>query len=100
MGPVARWGAAVGHLGILNGMEPTPELIEALQREEIQDARRLSVARKLELSGDLFDYACQITLGGIQMQNPGIGLDEAYAMLRGRLELGRKLEKIKPRREL
>lgn len=76
-------------------MEPTPELIEALRREEVEDARRLSIERKLELGGELFDYACQITLGGIRMQNPGITTEKAYEILRGRLELGRRIEQLR-----
>jgi len=75
-------------------MEPTPELIEALDREEIEDARRLSVERKLELSGELFDYACEITLMGIRWQNPGVSDEEAYEILRNRLALGRRLERL------
>ena len=62
------------------------------RREEIEDARRLSVARKLALGGDLFDAACQVTLSGIHAQNPGISHADARAILRRRLEIGRKNE--------
>lgn len=73
-------------------MEPTPELLATLRREEIEDARRLTVEQKLALSGDLFDSACQVTLSGIRMQDPGISDDAAWAELRRRLELSRRLE--------
>lgn len=76
-------------------MEPTPELIEALRREEIEDARRLSVERKLALGGELFDYACTITLAGIRMQNSGVTEEKAYEILRQRLALGRRLEQMR-----
>ena len=73
-------------------MEPSPELAAALWREEIDDARRLTVSQRLELSGNLFDSACQVTLSGIRAQHPGISDEQAMHLLRERLELGRRLE--------
>ena len=73
-------------------MEPTPELFAALRREEIAHARRLTVAQKLRLGGDLFDAACQVMLSGIRGQSPGIADDAAWAEVRRRLALGRRLE--------
>lgn len=73
-------------------MESTAELIAKLRREEIEDARRLSVEQKLTLGGDLFESACQVTLSGIRMQNPGITDEQAMEILRQRLELARRLE--------
>jgi hypothetical protein len=63
-----------------------------LRREEIEDARRLSIAQKLALSGDLFDSACEVTLSGIRGENPGISREQALEILRQRLELARRLE--------
>lgn len=48
--------------------------------------------QKLELGGDLFDSACAVALSGIRWQNPGISDDRAWAELRRRLDLGRRLE--------
>ena len=73
-------------------MEPTKELIDQLRREEIEDARQLTVEQKLLLGGDLFDFACEATLSGIRMQHPGISHEAALRVLRERLELGRRLE--------
>ncbi len=73
-------------------MEPTPELFAALRREEVADARRLSIAQKLALGGDLFDAACQVTLSGIRMQAPGISDEAAWAELRRRLDMRRRIE--------
>ncbi len=73
-------------------MEPTPELLAQLRREELEDARRLTVAQKLALGGDLFDYACAITMSGIRNQTPGIRDDDALNELRRRLEMGRRRE--------
>ena len=66
--------------------------IVSLRREEIEDARRLSVQQKLELSGDLFDAACEVTLSGIRAENPGISDTDALEILRRRLQLARRLE--------
>lgn len=73
-------------------MEPTPELITALRREEIEDAQRLTPQKKLELSGDLFDAACEVTLSGIKFQNAGISEQDALVELRRRMQLARRLE--------
>ena len=73
-------------------MEPSPELLEQLRREEIEDARQMSVKQKLEAGGDLFDSACAVTLSGIRAQYPGIASADALNILRRRLELARKLE--------
>lgn len=73
-------------------MEPTRELLDELRREEIEDARRLTVAQKLALGGDLFDMACEVTLSGIRAENPGISPDDALNELRRRLELARRRE--------
>lgn len=73
-------------------MEPTPELISQLRREEIEDARKMSVAQKLVAGGDLFDYACTISMAGIRWQHPGISDEDALKELRRRLAIGRRLE--------
>jgi hypothetical protein len=73
-------------------MEPTKELIDRLWWEEVLAARELTIAQKLALCGDLFDYACQITLSGIRADHPGITDDDAWGELRRRLNIARKLE--------
>jgi hypothetical protein len=73
-------------------MEPSNELIHQLQREEIEDARRMTISQKLEASGDLFDYACSITLAGIKSQHPGISTEHAMAKLRARLDFAARTE--------
>jgi hypothetical protein len=73
-------------------MEPTAELIDQLRREEIEQARRMTVKQKLEAGGDLFDMACAVTLSGIREQNPGMSSKEAMDVLRRRLERARKTE--------
>jgi hypothetical protein len=73
-------------------MEPTPELIDELYREEILRARAMPPEEKLFAGARLFDYACAITLAGIRHQHPGIDDEGALELLRQRLALARRLE--------
>jgi hypothetical protein len=73
-------------------MQPMPESIKQLRREGIEDARKMGVAQKLAAGGELFDYACTISLAGIRSQHPGISEADAMNELRRRLAIGRKLE--------
>lgn len=73
-------------------MEPTPELIDALYREEVAAARRLSPGEKLLAGPRLFDYACRITMAGIRHQHPDANEDRLREILRERLALARRLE--------
>ena len=66
--------------------------VTSLRREEIEDSRRLSVQQKLELGGELFDAACEVTLSGIRAQHPGITRADALQILDHRLEIARRLE--------
>ncbi len=67
-------------------------LVDALYREEVLEARRMSPEDKLILGERLFRWACSITLEGIKFQNPGLNEAEYQMMLRERIALGRKLE--------
>jgi len=73
-------------------MEPTKELLVQLEREEIEDARRMTPSQKLRAGGDLFDEACRWTLAGIRQDHPGISEAEAMKELRRRLELSERME--------
>jgi hypothetical protein len=73
-------------------MNPTPELIEQFDREDIEQARRMSPSQKLRAGGDLFDDACRWTLAGIRHDHPGIGDDEAMLELHRRIALAEALE--------
>jgi hypothetical protein len=55
-----------------HNVQPTDQLIEALDREQVEDARQRSVTSKLLLGGDLFDAAYAVTLSGIRAQYPAI----------------------------
>ena len=73
-------------------MEPTPELIDALYREEVAAARRLTPSEKFLAGLRLFDYACRVTLAGIRRQHPDASEDRLHEILRERLALARRLE--------
>jgi len=73
-------------------MPPTGKLIDALYRDEILRARRMSPEDKLLAGVRLFDYACQITAAGIRNQFPGIDEERVHEILRQRLAWRRKLE--------
>lgn len=66
-------------------MEPSKELLAQLDREDIEQARRMTPSQKLRAGGDLFDEACRWTLAGIREGNPGITPEAAMAELRRRL---------------
>ena len=73
-------------------MEPTPELIALLDRDDIEQARRMTPAQKFRAGGELFDDACRWTLAGIRHQHPGISDADAFEELRRRLAQARKFE--------
>jgi hypothetical protein len=68
-------------------MEPTSELLDQLDREDIEQARRMTGSQKLRAGGDLFDDACRWTLAGIRSQYPGISRSDALAELRRRVAM-------------
>jgi hypothetical protein len=73
-------------------MEPTPELLAQLDREDLEQARRMTPAQKFRAGGDLFDEACRWTLAGIRHDHPGISDQDALNELRRRLALSRQME--------
>jgi len=68
-------------------MEPTLELLDALDRDEIESARRQSFGEKFLAGAELFDYACQISMAGIRWQHPEFTEEQVMAELRRRISL-------------
>jgi hypothetical protein len=66
-------------------MDTLEKLITELDREDIEQARRMTGSQKLRAGGDLFDDACRWTLAGIRHDCPGISEAEAMAELRRRV---------------
>lgn len=75
-----------------SAMEPSPELLNRLRREEIEDARKQTFAQKFWAGAELFDYACEIAKAGIRMQHPEFNEEEVLAELRRRIAIGERLE--------
>ena len=74
---------------------PPPEtqrLIDELYREELREARAMTPEQKILAGQQLFESACEITLAGIRNQNLGASEEECLEILRGRLDLQRRLE--------
>ena len=71
---------------------PTPQLLDALYREEVLEARAMSPEQKFLLGEELFHYACSITLSGIRHQFPEADEAECRRILRKRVELRTRLE--------
>jgi hypothetical protein len=68
-------------------MEPTPELIEELDREDIEQARRMTFEQKFMAGAELFDYACRITKAGIRWENPTFTEQQVMDELRRRVAM-------------
>ena len=68
-------------------MEPTLELIEQLDREDIEQARRMTFEQKFMAGAELFDYACDITKSGIRWQNPTFDERQVMTELRRRIAM-------------
>ena len=66
-------------------------LIDELYREEVLDARQMPLEEKLILGERPFRWACEITPAGIRHQHPGASEQECQHILRGRIELGKKM---------
>ena len=73
-------------------MEPTKELIDALYRDKIDAARRMSPEDKLLAGARLFDHACSVTTAGIRHQYPQADERDVLRILRERLEEQTRLE--------
>jgi hypothetical protein len=63
-------------------MEPTPESVDALYREEIAAARRLTPEEKLLAGRRLFDGACERLRATIRASFPRASDEEVEALLR------------------
>jgi hypothetical protein len=61
---------------------PTKEYIDALEREEIEEARAMHPGRKLELGGILFDGMVQRMRDGIRHLHPLADEAERQRILR------------------
>ena len=75
-------------------MQPTRELIDDIYRERVLRARLASPESKLLDSLRLFDYTCRIMVDAIRRENPQADEGRIQEMLRQRLELRNRLERL------
>lgn len=73
-------------------MQPTRSLLDALFREEVEAARRMSPEEKFLAGPRLFEYASQITLAGIRSQHPEATEEEIRKFFSDRLNLRERLD--------
>ena len=67
-------------------------LADALYRERVLRARRTPPEDRILEGPRLIDYACSITLAGLQSERPDASEAELRQALHQRLEIKRKLE--------
>jgi hypothetical protein len=70
------------------------ELVEALHREDIEQAKRMTLAQKFYAGAELFDDACRVTSSGIRFENPSFTPGQVLAELRRRIALGDRLSEM------
>ena len=68
-------------------MQPTKELIDQLERDDIEQARQMTFAQKFIAGAELFEYACAISRAGIRMQHPEFDEQQIREELRRRLDI-------------
>lgn len=75
-------------------LPPDVKIMDAddLYREQVEEARKMSVGERLIAGIELFDLACEFAKMGIRMQHPGASEEEVLDILEARLDLGRRLE--------
>ena len=73
-------------------MSPAREPIDSLRQEKIEQARSMTPEQRLSAGGELFDYACWISMAGIRSQHPNADERRILELLRERVALGERLE--------
>ncbi|HTV47825.1 MAG TPA: hypothetical protein VMG59_05225 [Phycisphaerae bacterium] len=73
-------------------MKTSNNLIDAIQRDKIANARRMSPERKLLAGLELFDLNCALILGALKAQYPDADAARLNELLQERLAKARKLE--------
>jgi hypothetical protein len=73
-------------------MQPTTELIDALYRERVLRARRMSLQEKFVAGPEIFERVCRLMKDGIRNEHPGADEARVHELLVQRLALARRLE--------
>jgi len=77
-------------------MDSTAELIRSLRRQDIENARRETFAQKFLAGAELFDYACEISKGGIRAQYPEFSEEQVLAELFRRVYIRQRQGGVRP----
>lgn len=75
-------------------MKPTKQLIDDLYREKVERARRMSVARRVEVGAELSDMGRQMIRETIHAQTPTASEEQIRRIMRERIALSRRLDDI------
>lgn len=73
-------------------MEPTAELVDAIYREKVLRARKMTPQKRLEIGAELSDLGRQMMREAIHRENPAATEEEIRQLMRRRIELARKLD--------
>jgi hypothetical protein len=74
--------------------EPSRNLIDGLFRDKVRQARQMSPEERSRAPGDLFDEVCDRMRGGIRWQFPDADPARVEEILRERLDIARRLERL------
>jgi hypothetical protein len=75
-------------------VEPTDELVDAIYREKVLRARRMTPQRRVEVGAELSDMGRQMMREAILRQNPTATEEEIRLEMRYRFKLARRLEDV------
>ncbi len=74
-------------------MEPTKELIDAIDRDKIRQAIAMTPGQRMLSGPELYDLARMFMLAGIRNSHPDADEQEVRRMAQQRLDWGRKMER-------
>jgi hypothetical protein len=76
-------------------MNEIAQLALSIERDRIRRARKRSIEQKLLAGGELFEGACERMTWGIRHQFPHFNDAQVFLELQRRLDISRRLEKVK-----
>lgn len=73
-------------------MEPTPKLIDDIERSKVEQACRMTPEQRFLSGFELFDLSRLFMIAGIRMQHPDADEQEVRRLFRQRLDIAKSLE--------
>ncbi|MGQ0635771.1 MAG: hypothetical protein ACT4QC_14265 [Planctomycetaceae bacterium] len=74
-------------------MEPSQELVDEIYRERVLRARAAKPEEKLLAGARIFERVCRVMADGIRSERPEASAEQVRELLKGRLEIARRLER-------